>query len=171
MAVDYHEYLASRDWALKREAVKERAGNICERCFLNSIKNVHHLSYANVGDEPLEDLQGLCRPCHEYLSAKRDDDPLNGLPQPTRSINFQDGKFTEGELIKCFVCGFNCVRVTGPEYKEGQDNYQAWAGRGDCLDVAFRCENGHRFILRFGVHKGETFSSWFRLNEAGEVCA
>lgn len=24
--VDYHQYLASREWALKREAVKQRAG-------------------------------------------------------------------------------------------------------------------------------------------------
>lgn len=74
--VDYHKYMASRDWALKREAVKERAGNICERCEEAYIANVHHLTYQNLGDEPLHDLQGLCRPCHAFLSAKSSDDPI-----------------------------------------------------------------------------------------------
>lgn len=31
--VDYHRYMASREWALKREQVKPRADGTCERCF------------------------------------------------------------------------------------------------------------------------------------------
>jgi hypothetical protein len=33
-------------------------------------------------EEDLEDLQGICEPCHEYLHHKRDRDPLEDLPPP-----------------------------------------------------------------------------------------
>lgn len=79
--VDYHQYMASREWALKREAIKERAGNICERCQEAYLANVHHLTYESLGNEPLHDLQGLCRPCHAFLSAKSEDDPIVLLMQ------------------------------------------------------------------------------------------
>jgi hypothetical protein len=73
--VDYYQYLCSREWALKRKAVKERAGGICERCKRAPLRDTHHLSYRNLGNEPLEDLMGVCRPCHEFLSGKADWDP------------------------------------------------------------------------------------------------
>ena len=74
--VDYQKYLASREWRLKRKEVIERADNICERCFSADIANVHHLTYERLGKEDARnDLLGVCRPCHEYLSAKRDQDP------------------------------------------------------------------------------------------------
>lgn len=75
MSFDYKKYLASREWALKREAVRKRSGNKCERCGLNPQEAVHHLTYTNVGNEPLEDLQAVCNPCHEFLSGKSDIDP------------------------------------------------------------------------------------------------
>lgn len=76
VTIDYHRYMASREWALKREAVKERADNICERCHDAPVQNIHHLSYKNLGDENLEtELIGVCRLCHEFVSAKRDTDP------------------------------------------------------------------------------------------------
>lgn len=74
--VDYHRYMASREWALKKKAVRELAQNICERCASAPIQNIHHLTYATLGhEEPENDLQGLCRPCHEYVSAEREIDP------------------------------------------------------------------------------------------------
>lgn len=75
MAVEYKRYLASREWALRREAVKRRADGTCERCHTLPLRDVHHLSYANVGNEPLTDLQGICGPCHDYESGKADMDP------------------------------------------------------------------------------------------------
>ena len=72
----YHEYLASRSWAIKRDAVKKRAGGKCERCKKREIDSVHHLSYEHVFDEPLTDLQGLCISCHKYLSGKTAIDPV-----------------------------------------------------------------------------------------------
>lgn len=73
--VDYHRYMASREWAVKREEVKKRNWGRCERCKSAPIQDVHHLTYERLGHENDDDLQGVCRPCHEYLSAKRDTDP------------------------------------------------------------------------------------------------
>ena len=74
--VDYHRYMASREWALKKEAVKERSGDVCERCHEAKVQSVHHLTYERLGNETTEtDLVGVCRLCHEFLSGKRDDDP------------------------------------------------------------------------------------------------
>jgi len=73
--IDYQQYLASREWRVKRKEVIELADSICERCASRPIKNVHHLTYENLGQESPLDLIGVCRPCHEYLSAEREDDP------------------------------------------------------------------------------------------------
>lgn len=75
--VDYHRYMASREWALKKRAVRERSGGDCERCEHRKMAQVHHLSYQHLGNEPLEDLLGVCKWCHEYESAKRDVDPVD----------------------------------------------------------------------------------------------
>jgi len=75
---EYQEYLASREWAEKKEAVKKRAAYICERCGRRPIQATHHLTYERVGNEDLEDLQGVCRNCHAYLSARSDYDPAEG---------------------------------------------------------------------------------------------
>ena len=68
-------YMASPEWAQLKEQVKKRARGWCERCARSSIDNVHHLTYERLGHERLEDLQGLCEPCHLFISAKSDYDP------------------------------------------------------------------------------------------------
>lgn len=75
MSFDYKRYLASREWAERKEALRKRSGGVCERCHVRPYESTHHLTYANVGNEPLEDLLACCNPCHEYLSAKRSTDP------------------------------------------------------------------------------------------------
>lgn len=72
---DYQRYLASREWALLREAVRQRSGNLCERCRARPHENTHHLTYARIGHEDLEDLLAVCRLCHAYLSGKSAVDP------------------------------------------------------------------------------------------------
>lgn len=80
---DYKRYLASREWALLREAVRLRAGlgipawaadAYCERCRLHRLAATHHLTYERIGHE---DLNGVCRGCHAYLSGKSEDDPVD----------------------------------------------------------------------------------------------
>ena len=69
-------YMASREWAVLKEAVKKRADGVCERCGLDPVDQVHHLTYERFGHELLTDLHGLCNQCHEFVSGKRDTDPL-----------------------------------------------------------------------------------------------
>ena len=71
----YHKYLAGRKWALKKKAVKERCKGVCERCEKRPMDCVHHLTYKRIYNEPLTDLQGLCFPCHAYVSAEINEDP------------------------------------------------------------------------------------------------
>ncbi len=77
---EYHKYLASREWAKKKWAVRKRAGGNCERCHKNPIAATHHLTYERVGKELLEDLQGVCSECHAYESAVSDVDPRKQSP-------------------------------------------------------------------------------------------
>lgn len=75
-AYRYYTYLMSPEWKAKRAQVLDRDNHICQRCKTEAASEVHHLSYKNVYNEPLEDLQALCRDCHfnlhkaEYLSLK-----------------------------------------------------------------------------------------------------
>lgn len=73
--VDYPRYLASREWREKRKEVIERNDGLCYRCLSAPIQDVHHVTYERIGHEDLDDLIGVCKPCHEYLSAERTDDP------------------------------------------------------------------------------------------------
>ena len=76
-AINYAAYLASREWALLREKVRQRSGNRCERCWRNPQQAVHHKTYERVGKEELSDLMAICHPCHDFLSAKSDIDPIS----------------------------------------------------------------------------------------------
>jgi Uracil DNA glycosylase superfamily len=76
---EYQEYLASREWALLREAVRRRSGGYCERCRIANIDAVHHKTYQRVGHEQLDDLMAICEPCHGFLSGKRHYDPRVGI--------------------------------------------------------------------------------------------
>ena len=73
----YQLYLCSREWSEKKRAVHERCGGICERCGLNPVDAVHHLTYARKYDELLEDLQGTCDGCHKFTHGMSDSDPAN----------------------------------------------------------------------------------------------
>ena len=60
----YRVYLQSSEWKLKRKKVLARAKNICEGCADKPASEVHHISYANIGDELLYQLVALCEDCH-----------------------------------------------------------------------------------------------------------
>jgi hypothetical protein len=74
---EYGRYLASREWALKKRDLRERSNAMCERCGRGPYQETHHLTYERIGHERLEDLQALCRRCHQFLSAVTDIDPLD----------------------------------------------------------------------------------------------
>lgn len=70
----YTEYLASDRWARKRQKVLDKAGGICEACGDRPAQEVHHLTYRNVGAEPLWDLRAVCKPCHDFIHGETGED-------------------------------------------------------------------------------------------------
>lgn len=84
--MDYHRYLASREWALRRAAIRRRARGKCERCHYHKMDAVHHLTYERVGHEPLSDLMAICDGCHKFVSAESDQDPKVILESRVREI-------------------------------------------------------------------------------------
>ncbi len=72
----YQAYLCSPDWARLRIAVKERCGDVCERCRQRPVQQVHHRTYIRQYNERLTDLEGLCEPCHT----------ANHRPRPERPV-------------------------------------------------------------------------------------
>jgi hypothetical protein len=72
---EYQKYLASREWSVLKERIRERSGGICERFKWGKHDVTHHLTYERVGHEKLSDLLGLCEDCHKFLSGKSDHDP------------------------------------------------------------------------------------------------
>lgn len=76
----YAAYLCSREWSVLKEAVKERSGGDCERCTVNKMDHVHHLTYSRKYAERLEDLQACCKQCHQFIHGKSDLDPAHSRP-------------------------------------------------------------------------------------------
>ncbi len=73
----YKAYLKSPEWAEKRQAVKERSGDRCERCRILTMDDTHHLTYERKYNEPLEDLQAVCTFCHQFIHGIITFDPLD----------------------------------------------------------------------------------------------
>lgn len=74
---NYGRYLASREWAVLKVKVRQRSGGICERCRMAPHEETHHVTYERIGRERLEDLQGVCHRCHQFVSGKSDSDPCS----------------------------------------------------------------------------------------------
>lgn len=153
----YQAYLCSREWAEKRNIVIARACKACERCNISPISHVHHLTYIRKYNEHPDDLQGLCKDCHEFTHGLSEVDPLEarrGQFPLTKSLFENQGLW--GDLMTCPVCECENVHFDGkPYFVEGLDDYKAeWGGRGDLVKVPMWCEWNHRWDLCFGFHKG-----------------
>jgi hypothetical protein len=70
----YAEYTSGPEWKARAEQCKRLADNKCERCNMprwlaeivyDQDLAAHHLTYARKGCELPEDLEALCRRCHE----------------------------------------------------------------------------------------------------------
>jgi hypothetical protein len=67
--INHRAYLQSPLWKQIRQKAIDAYGTICGKCG-NHGTDVHHLTYDRVGgNELLEDLQVLCRECHEAIHA------------------------------------------------------------------------------------------------------
>ena len=66
----YYKYLKSEQWMIIRKEMIFQRGGVCELCQSKSELQVHHLHYKNIFNEKAEDLQVLCRECHEEVHHK-----------------------------------------------------------------------------------------------------
>lgn len=57
----YSEY-----WRNIRKIKFSENNGLCEMCSLDGT-DLHHITYVNFGKEKIEDLQVLCRSCHEWV--------------------------------------------------------------------------------------------------------
>ena len=127
----YQAYLCSREWAERREAVRKRAGDKCERCNVLPMTAVHHLTYVRKYDEPIEDLQAICRQCHEFTHGKSGFDPLEWRsllswlssndkpPMPMELLlGLSDESSLSTELEEC-VRGIRMLLAAGFEFAAG----------------------------------------------------
>jgi 5-methylcytosine-specific restriction endonuclease McrA len=69
---DYENYLLSPEWDDKRALVLKRAKGVCEGCGSAPASQVHHLTYANCGNEFLWELVAICRDCHRNVHGIED---------------------------------------------------------------------------------------------------
>jgi hypothetical protein len=66
--INYHDYIASEEWARKSEAAKIKAGYRCQLCSVSGLivqLDTHHNTYERLGNERDTDLVVLCTECHE----------------------------------------------------------------------------------------------------------
>ena len=108
----YQAYLCSREWSEKKEAVRKRSKGVCERCRVNEMNAVHHLTYERKYAERLEDLQAICNQCHDFTHAKSQYDPRSAAPVfiggcgPIR-VFYLAGKITKDDWREEIVDGWS----------------------------------------------------------------
>jgi len=127
----YAAYLCSREWSVLKEAVKDRSNGLCERCSVNAMDHVHHLTYKRKYEERLSDLQACCRQCHDFIHAKSEFDPAKDrpivLPWCKRRIKsfYLAGKITGSTWRESIVAGW-------AHQNKSMAYYQAFIDYEDC---------------------------------------
>ena len=67
---EYVEYLQSEEWKERRKELMEQADWTCSKCGAKATQ-LHHISYANIGDEMLDDdVVAVCNDCHKEIHGK-----------------------------------------------------------------------------------------------------
>lgn len=71
----YDAYLDSEDWRARR---RRHWRSTCEFCRAAAAVDMHHLTYARVGNERASDLAAVCRNCHERAHGRQPQERQNG---------------------------------------------------------------------------------------------
>jgi DNA-binding transcriptional regulator YiaG len=164
-------YFASRQWFLLRERVRERCSDTCEHCGASKMAQVHHKTYERMGNELLEDLLGVCEPCHLWLSGKTDVNPARKSPDyELDPVRFPTEEWLHDCDVLCPECGFNyCHPVSVSCNPAGESDSgvvvdrkgvryteKSIVGRGVEIVIGFQCESAHAFDVVYHFHKGVT---------------
>ena len=75
-------------YATRRQQVWERGNGMCEFCHMAAMTDVHHIA-GRVGPDPhrLDNLIGLCEPCHRKAHAE---------PEWARSVGLMRSRHSQG---------------------------------------------------------------------------
>lgn len=73
LSTQYLTYITSPAWRKKRTEALAHHGKKCSKCPMKTHLQVHHLSYKNLGNEPMEDLCILCKGCHQKEHGRKFD--------------------------------------------------------------------------------------------------
>ena len=63
--VQYQAVMQSAGWRRRRSQAIRQAGRRCQACGARGPLDVHHLSYAHLGEERPYELAVLCEACHQ----------------------------------------------------------------------------------------------------------
>lgn len=66
---EYRRYLLTPEWRERRKVVLERDRYLCQGCLRNRATEVHHKTYAHLGNELFFELVSLCGDCHSIAHA------------------------------------------------------------------------------------------------------
>jgi len=157
----YTQYLQSDAWREKRRLVIERQSNICSGCRMAPITEVHHLSYDNLGDELLWQLQGVCRACHEKAHK------IKKSTNQTKITNrhYYDKKNYMPEIVRML----RHDKLPCSDFNDDEDGYTF------CKDIFIKCryddriyrwldELPHNILQKLcaaSLHKGTLYLYWF----------
>jgi len=105
LQAQYSAYRRTPAWQSKRARVLRRTGGVCEGCLQAQATEIHHLTYANIGDELLFQLVALCRACHEKVHPEHNEPP-----------------FWDNDYVPCTQCrwgdgGVHCGKFEVPAYE------------------------------------------------------
>lgn len=102
--IRYEEYLGSSRWQAKRQIALAAATYKCQKCGFFTPKgkglHVHHLTYRNLGDEPVSDLQVLCKRCHMLRHNPQSKPAKN--PRRPKSKRFSRAAIWRGGTCKVY---------------------------------------------------------------------
>ena len=81
------------------------------------------------------------------------------MKKKTYYLKTEDDSLCDLKLSKllCPVCNGRYNHKTRIVKRSGHDNYQAWKGRGNLIEIFMHGECGHNWSLSIGFHKGESF--------------
>lgn len=67
----YSDYMKSPEWSERKKKYFLNHERKCRACYSKSYIEVHHKTYARLGQERDQDLVALCRRCHRSLHAEQ----------------------------------------------------------------------------------------------------
>lgn len=167
---EYHRYLASREWALLKEAVRARSQGRCEHCGLADYEETHHLTYERIGNERIRDLLGVCHECHEYLSGKSDKDPRTKVMVGGGVMRLDWTR--ERWVLGCPVCAHEFSHIRAAFTRKGCDPSEAVVYDGTIarefltdfrrsgLTIEIDGECGHSWAIIIQQNKGVNTVEW-----------